>query len=603
MATSIQPCPRAGRFRFDPHWLIVALLLALTVGLCVSSAVEAGTLRVRVTDGTNGAPLGGAYVQVGQLPGNPFPQNWGLTNSEGVIQFSDPFLVGPQTVTAGSDGFSLLTVIDAAVDSVSLALHPSTSSGGVAPPRAQISGTVTGIAIQNNDGNLDVGMVYPSVRLADLLSQRTLPFEVPSDTVNFPLVGPTVLPGNVVVPTQTEGFILTFSKPNYHFYVPDARTYDFLVVSGRMPILALSQPGLPLNLLTMRETGAERNVPVNGDRTLTVNSDLNLTPSLTVQAPEAPPGSTVFATAVADLPASAHSILFDAKSALRDTLTALHLSGFTPAGDLADAVPYIAGYYGDSSRADTYQSGRVDRSPLTLPATRTLGGFYLLPELTQIGDGYAWSDVSRPGITPNPTWAIATFRTAPLDPADTTVPPLTAWEAWIPADQRIFRLPLLAPGAPGGLPDPSQTPEADKLLWDLWVADPSGSVGSVLTDAFATLTRWSRRTVEIFPPVPDVREVGLGTVSVRSLKFRLAPNPGNGARDVLWERPLAPNQMVSWTLLDPAGRKLLTGTFGSSGSVTDRRALKEVEHLPTGVYWIKMRAGNQSGSTPLIVAR
>ena len=113
----------------------------------------------------------------------------------------------------------------------------------------------------------------------------------------------------------------------------------------------------------MREIGAELSMAVNGTRTLNLAADLNLAHTLTVSAAEAPGGSRVFVTAVADLQGGSRSLFFDAKSALRDTLGSFHLSGLNPAGDLADEVPYVAGYYGDSAVANLYQAGRVDRSP------------------------------------------------------------------------------------------------------------------------------------------------------------------------------------------------------------------------------------------------
>jgi hypothetical protein len=579
-------------------WCIVAAVSG-------SSAAQAGTFRVLVKDARTGVPVSGAFVQVGQAPGSPFSNNWGWTGSDGRIQFTDPGILGRQTVTAGSEGKALLTVVGAAEDSITLALHPMTNSSSLPEPRAEIGGTVNGISTQTNDGNLDVGLVYPAVRLSDILASRSLPIEVPSDTVSFPLVGPTVLPGNLVIPTQVELLFLTFAKTHYHFFVPDDANYDLLVVSGRLPISGFGSPGLPIGQLTMREIGAERSIAVHGDLTLNLDSDLDLSHTLTVQVPEAPNGSEVFAAAVADLPwaGSTRSFFFDAKTALRDTLSLFHLSGMNPAGDLIDAVPYLAGYYADSSGAGLYQSGRVDRSPLTLPATRALGSFFLVPQLTQVADVYEWSDVARPGVTPDPTWAIATFRVEPSVPGDSTVTPRTLWEAWIPAGQRSLRLPILALGAPGGLPDPNQTPEGDHLVWDLWVADPAGGISSVMEDAFSSLTTWSRRTTPIESPAVETEEVSLGTLSDRGLKFRLAPNPARSEPDIRWQSPLPLGAVVAWSIWDPAGRLRASGRFRSSGSAWERRVLGGTERLPAGVYWVRLLVGERFGSVPLIIAR
>lgn len=520
---SVPRSPRAP-WRALPAVLSVALIC---FALRAPGPALGGTLRVRVVEGSNSAPIAGAYVQVGPAPGVPFTQNWGFTDAQGLIVFSDSGLIGPQTVTSGYAGHAWLTVVSLVVDSIRLALHPQVVSSTLPPPKAQVHGTTSGIQTQNNDGNLDVGIVYPTVNLGDLLMQRTLPFEIPADTVNFPVVGPVVLPGNVVIPTQIEFIIFQFSKPNYHFYVPDNASYDFLVLAGRLPLSALSGNTVPFNQITMRQIGAERNIAVHGDRSLNLNCDLTLSHTLTVSVPEAPNGTTVMAASVADLPIGGveRSLFFDIKSALRDTLSAFHMSGMNPGGDMSDETPYLAGYYADSSSAQAFQAGRVDRTPLTLPATRTLGQFFLLPTLSQVGYDFRWTNVARPGITPDPTWAVASFRLAP-EPGDNVDTTRTVWEVWVPAGNLALQLPVLAPSAPPGLPDPLQTPANDRLLWDLWESDPAGSIGQVMQNPFSTLTRWTQRTIEVASPFSAVEEVGLGTASLRTLRFRLTPNPG-----------------------------------------------------------------------------
>lgn len=603
-ATTVARRAKSGRRASALRSLAVLLLLATVAAvLPTMGTANAGALFVRVTDAMTGLPISGAFVQVGPAPGDPFPSNSGLADLLGWVTFVDAEIAGPQTVTAAATGYARLTVMHAATDSIALALHPEVAPSSLPSPKAEISGAVTGIGLQTNDGNLDIGVVYPAVRLSDLLSTRLLPFEVPSDTVSFPVVGPVVLPGNVVVPSQTEYVVLNFSKPSYHFFVPDGQTYDFLVVAGRLPLTSLAGSGLPLNELTMREVGAERNIAVNGNQTRILNSDLNLAHTLTVSAAEAPNGSTVFVTAVADLEDGSRSIFFDVKSALRDTLTGFRLSGLNPAGDLIDEVPYLAGYYGDSSAANLYQAGRVDRSVLTLPASRSLGDFYLLPALQQEGDSWRWTDVTRPGITPVPTWAIATFRVEAMTPGDPSVTTRTLWEAWVPAGDLSFRLPVLPVGVPGGLVDSEQTPEADHLLWDQWIADPSGDIERVMANAFGTLTSWSRRTIEVYSPITDVRGSGLGTLAGRGLSFRLVPNPGPGLREIFWDLPPRGGEPVCWSVVSASGRRLASGTFPSSGMVRDSSTFEGTRGLATGVYWIRLEVDQRVASVPLVVIR
>jgi hypothetical protein len=353
----------------------------------------------------------------------------------------------------------------------------------------------------------------------------------------------------------------------------------------------------------MREVGAERNIGVNGDLTVNMGCDLNLASTVSVSVPEAPAGSSIFVTTVADLHGGARTIFFDAKSALRDPSSGFLLSALSPAGDLADEVPYLAGYYGDSAAASLYQAGRVDRSPLTLPATRTLGQFFPLPSLHQEGDSWHFSDVTRVGVTPAPTWSLATFRVDAVSPGDPAVRPRTLWEAWVPAGDLLFRLPVLPAGAPGGLLDPAQTPERDRLLWDQWIADPAGDIERVMANPFGTLTRWSRRTIEVYSPISEVPGEGLGTLAGRGLTFRLVPNPGPGLREIFWDLPPGSGESVCWTVVNPSGRRLASGTFLSSGMVRDSSEFEGTRSLPTGVYWIRLEVDHRVGSVPLVVIR
>ncbi|MFN8548297.1 MAG: hypothetical protein U0527_10135 [Candidatus Eisenbacteria bacterium] len=560
----------------------------------------AGTLKVRVLDGRDGAPLVGAFVQVGPAPNSPFNGNSGLTGADGTISFTAPGISGPQTVTAAATDFARFSVMDAAVDSVTLRLSRRIGGGGLSGPTAELSGTVSNITTQNNDGNFDLAFVYPTVKLADLLGDQNLPIDIPADTVNFPVVGPTVLPGNVVMPSQVEFVLFTFSKPNYHFFVKDAATYDFVALAGRLPISALSQPPEQIqNSVTFREVGVERQIAMNGPRSLTINSDLNLTQNLTVNVPEAPNATTIQVASVADLPSPTglHTLFLDAKSGLADTQDSFLLSGKNPSGDMADAVPYIAGLYADSSAADLFSAGRVDRATLVLPATRTLGDFFLLPTLAQVGVQFTWSDVARPGITPNPSWGLGSFRIEPISAADSTVATESLWQVVTAATPRAFVLPVLPATAPGGLPDLSQTPAADQIVWDHTLADPAGGLGAVLTDPFSTATRFSRRKVAIVPPATSVPAIASNPSPPL---FRIGGNPVLGASPVvLWSIPPARSTPVRWTLTAADGRRVREGDFRASGAADPLPALGGVA---PGVYWLRLSDSERTDAARVVIA-
>ena len=106
-----------------PNRLIASLLLvSLLVLGSRAEAVDpnggfgggpiAGTLNVQVIDELTGAPIEGAFCQVGESPGTPFAANLGFTNAGGNVSFNDAALTGAQTVSVGKDGYNYFTVFD-----------------------------------------------------------------------------------------------------------------------------------------------------------------------------------------------------------------------------------------------------------------------------------------------------------------------------------------------------------------------------------------------------------------------------------------------------------------------------------------------------------
>ncbi len=571
---------------------------AWSLALFAASHASAATLQVTVRDARTNAPISGAFVQVGPSPGIPFGANGGLTDPSGQITFDHASLVGPQSVTAAAVDHARASVIDAAVGAVTLALRPSfAGSLGLVDP-AEISGTVSNIATQSNDGNLDIAVVLPALRLGDVLSQGSLAIEVPADTVNFPVVGEIVLPGNVVVPSQTELLFFTFSKPNYHFFLEDQATYDFIALAGRVPLDALQNVGPDiLNLLSFREVGAERNIPVNGGGVININSDLNLTQNLTVSVTGAPNGSQLQVLSLADLPQGGESatFLFDTKSALADVQSNFVLAGRNPSGDLSDAAAFVVAIYQDSSAAASYQAGRIDRTPITLPTSRSLDDFFELPSLAQADRTFSWTDVQAPGAT-TPTWARASFELGPADPNDGSIPAEALWDVVVAANTLSLDLPLLPETAPGGLTDPAGTGAADALSWTHFIGDTPGGVNEALSDLFDGLTTFSSRT-EPVAPLPTSVETSIAQ-QVPGLDILVASNPGRGPRQVRWSGSTGPR--VGWELFDLSGRRVARG----EASTTDSNGQFLVEtDLGPGVYWCRVEDGQRAGVASLVVSR
>src|SRR6185503_5261853 len=283
------------------------------------------------------------------------------------------------------------------------------------------------------------------------------------------------------------------------------------------------------------------------------------------------------------------TLLMDLKTSMAQDLDHFTLSGLAPSGDLSNAEPYVAARYHDPAPTPAYESGRVDRAPLVLPATRSVEGFFNVPDLTQNGIQFSWSDVSKPGITTAPTWAIANLRLGSR----------MLWEVWSPAGRGAFSLPSLAPGAPGGLPD--STWGEDRLVWDQLIVDPTGPIQGVLEDPFATLTRYSRRSMPITPPalLPQLAEATHELQPIRPIT--LAPQPTRGEVDIVWTRPPAPGDDVRWSLVDVMGRRVNTGHFGAMGTARERAPWSGGLALAPGVYWLDLELGGERQQVRLVV--
>jgi hypothetical protein len=567
-----------------------ACLFAL---LTVATFASAETIQVTVVDARDHAPIGGAFVMVGPAKGIPFAGNTGFASPAGIITFTIAGLAGPQTVTAGAAGFAYSAVIASAVGTVTLPLYPSVAQTGIYGPKARVTGQVTGIGTVSNDGKLDIAMVLPAISI-DAALGGSLPIEVPPDTTTFPVIGEVVLPGNVTVPTQTEYFILQFSKPDYKMDLPAQTTQSMYAITARIAIADLinfPSGGDPTGLLKraeIREFGIERNRPVGNGATIPINADIDLRTQLTVGVVGAPNGSdiTVLSLGSLPLPGGGEEIVgYDTDFALADTLGAFLLASSVPSGDIGDIANLVAGIYQDSSAYAAFSSGRIDRTHFTLPATRSLADFYAPPELTRQGARLFWDDVHT-GSEPAPTWSLHSISAGPLSPTDSTVATTLLWRIIAPAAAGEFALPSLpaeAPGFPAGLVDVDSTPEADRLIWSAWIANPSGDLTDVLVNPMDGVTHFSSRDVTL-----DLRPAGIADAAPARERtgIHLRPNPAHGPVGIRFDSPSM--RAVRIEILDPSGRRIasLDAAPGSAGATWDGRdALGRI--VPPGMYLIR----------------
>ncbi len=561
---------------------------------------RAGSMDVTVVDARDRQPIAGAFVMIGPSAGIPFSGNTGSTGPAGTIRFESPALVGPQTVTAGASGRAFFSVIDAAEMAVTIPLSPSVADTTIYGPKARAQGSVTGIAMTTGDGNLDAAIVLPAMTLDEIIGAGSVQYDAPVDSLTLPLLGQIYVPGNMAIPSQME-FFMNISKPVYHLDLRAQTTQTLYAVAARIPISALLSGPLGMDLLkvaTVRELGVERDQAIGAGLNRDINADINLSTQLTVRFEGAPPGTQILAASLGSIPGwdgFERVIGYDTDTALVDSLDTLVLASWNPVPnqDISDVSNFITGFYSDSSAYKEFASGRVDRNPFTMPVTRVLRDFYDPPQLVQQGAFFAWDDVAAPATEPAPTWVFNSVTTGPVTPSDPSVGTTLVWQVAVPAAKGGFTLPSLpadAPGPPSGLPDVEATPEADRLIWDAYIANPAGSLTELLERPSAGVTHFSRRARTLNLRPADVGEAS----SVEPSRLRAIPNPSPGA--VLLRLDPDCDGVAAIEILDPQGRRVLSLPLsaGVREAVWDGRDASGRETAP-GIYFARP-AGGESGT-------
>jgi len=104
------------------------------------------SVNVSVVDGSTGSGLPGALVMLGTELAGP---HQGYTNEKGQITFSEPGLMGKQTVTAAKPGYSLSSVVHYNAANVTLFISPISLGSGsytpYTPPQSYVGGRVHGL--------------------------------------------------------------------------------------------------------------------------------------------------------------------------------------------------------------------------------------------------------------------------------------------------------------------------------------------------------------------------------------------------------------------------------------------------------------------------
>lgn len=590
---------RPNRLFAKPGQLVLTLIPLVVLTLLPSAGAE--TLTVTAVDGQNGALLEGAFVMVGLQTGSPFVGNYAWTDANGGVVFDDPALVGPQTVTVARDGYGHTTLYDGAQGSITLPLFPPTVDATMGGTITHVEGEVQNIATSSNDGNLDIGLILPALDPTGFILGDEIGFSFGSELVDFPVIGAVEMPENSYMPAQVEYYFFTFEKTPWRLDVAGDRPTTFVSVAGRISIDALLG-GATIDDFQIREVGVERDVMVSGPMNLNINSDLDLSTSLTAQFTGVPAGSDLLVVPGALIPTGEGEriVSFALREGNVDLTQTFLLPSRNPGGDMADALNVVVGAYGDSSSANGFGAGIMERDGFTVPHTELIDSWMNLPGLIQDERTLLWNDPTQPGVSPSPTWTRSTIGLRPVDPNNTGVAVTKDWRIYARADLYELTLPSLPPSAPGplgGLPDPESTPDVDMLYWKFMAAN-SVDDPQVVVDAFLTGgTHWTMRWIPLELPVAGSPEND--SFAGRRVRLQVWPNPSRDAVRLSWEGAIAADPSLgsdaigAVELLSVDGRVIARHPVTLAHGGFEWNGLVGRASPPSGLYWARLSRGGQ----------
>lgn len=239
-------------------------------------------LTVKVINSTDGSPLQGATVLVGNKAGEPFAKNEMITDANGMAFFSDPELKSGKafTITAYTNEFGSFSLMDNKTNSVEISLQPITRG----PSHSFLQGKLLGFPPGYGQGELEIGMFIPGFRGESLLDFDPQ-LIISSYKVEIDVFGKRQVPGNVVMPRQRKRYgIIPFSieKPEFIMPLSNGFTAHMSGIVGALPIGgavdAIKEKDFlgVLNLTNLTHIGYTERMTVRGNERFDVQANTQL---------------------------------------------------------------------------------------------------------------------------------------------------------------------------------------------------------------------------------------------------------------------------------------------------------------------------------------
>ena len=382
-----------------------------------------GAIHVRVVgadpdEGVGDArPITGAFVMVGSRSGVPFSGNVGYTDAEGEITFMDPRLYGPQTVTAGAEGYRLFSLVGADAAEIVISLQPKDSPA----PTSSVEGELTNFPGLDCDDRIQAAGVIPVFSLDQLMN-----FDVGtlvSESTAVEILGrECYLPGNIVIPCQKElpekpllclVMGIPIEKERYRLTLPTGTVQDVFAYGVDADLDFLITGDFDLSQLTPSKIGIARDVSVAGDMTVDIDMSATLDPNLavTVVTDNTPAGSDVYLFSLGEIngdtgvaPGAGDLILIDFEQTAGGSPVTAPLDNIAnepPFDDLRYLAMALA--VSPENSPEPGITGQVDRSGYLPPATVEIASFFRPVRLGPVdGTFFGFSNAIQPGISPYP---------------------------------------------------------------------------------------------------------------------------------------------------------------------------------------------------------
>ena len=433
------------------------------------------TVRERRTDDV----IPGALIQIGPAPGDPFPGNVVYSDAGGTATLSDPALTAGLPLSVSAFGFAAITVFDCPVGVVTVWCDPVSRVDWA--DTSLISGTVSNLPIINNDGFLDLAIVFSGASLAqlvtfnwDLISPYTDPMPTPAGDVE--------IPENIDIPSQIELLFVTFQKEPYTRREETGSIIDLLCLGYRISLEDLVA-GEITNLDPTRAT-ATRDYSVSGDAVVNHTCTLNSIADLDVSVSGLPIAEISGIVSVGELTSSGRpNRFFPEHAAFISSDTSVTLERIPQTGVFVDLATYAGVMYADTSGGLSFGGGAFDWTPVTANDSRVFNAFYSPPELLRIDDSFSWWGYQTAG-TPAADYVFGTFSLDDRSGADHDT---LAWEIVSPATHGTVTMPTLPADAPhwSTLPDPGITANEDQLVWSCFVVSSPADLDMFLRSPLA----------------------------------------------------------------------------------------------------------------------